>query len=40
MVQVPKKNRFRKNKKQVRVGKTLKKEVEPIAPNSEAESQT
>ena len=40
MIQVPKNNRFRKNKKQVRVGKTPKKEVEPIAPNSEAESQT
>ena len=40
MIQVPKNNRFRKNKKQVRVGKTPKKEVEPIAPNLEAESQT
>ena len=40
MIQVPKNNRFRKNKKQVRVGKPQKKEVEPIAPNSEAESQT
>ena len=40
MLQVPKNNRFRKNKKQVRVGKNPKKEVEPIAPNSEAESQT
>ena len=39
MIQVPKNNRFRKNKKQVRV-ENPKKEVEPIAPNSEAESQT
>ena len=39
MIQVPKNNKFRKARS--RLGQeNPKKEVEPIAPNSEAESQT